>query len=415
MSTIDITAHNVPTYKAITQCRACGSQQLTPIVSFGLYPISDFLDPEIPHREAPLNLVMCENCTLTQLKDTATQELLYTRHYWYKSGISSEMRSHLGELARTIQANIPFKAHDIFLDIGSNDGTFLRSITSPCIKVGVDPATNLREEGKQGLNTHICDFWNFEAYNREVKKPAKVITAFGMLYDLDDPNTFIADVSKALDPEGVFIAQLMTLRDMLFANDMGNICHEHLEFYTIRSLSLLLRKYGMEIYDIERNSVNGASTRFYICKHGYMPRTKRAVDEIKNEPLNGVYSTEHIWKVFDTWKRNRDRVEDLIRNLVDGGMSVIGYGASTKGNTLIKFFGLNRLIREIADANPEKHGKFPAGTAIKIISKEEFRQKNPDYALVLPYAFIEEFKHEERDWYSKGGRFIVPLPIVHMV
>ena len=214
-------------------------------------------------------MVICDNCTLLQLKHTAPQELLYARYYWYKSGVTVTMNKALRDITSKVEIMFDLKEGDVVLDIGSNDGTLLRSYSVPgLITIGVEPADNLLEEGKQGLTYHIHDFWNHEAYEKTIQKKAKIITAIGMFYDMEDPNQFIADVEKVLCDDGVFISQLMCLKNMLDSNDVGNICHEHLEYYSFKSLEYLFNRNSLQIFDVEINNVNGGSYRVYAKKMG---------------------------------------------------------------------------------------------------------------------------------------------------
>ena len=87
-----------------------------------------------------------------------------------------------------------------------------------------------------------------------------------MFYDLEDPNKFIRDAAKSLHDEGIFVAQLMCLKSMIEKNDIGNICHEHIEFYSLKSLKYLFENNGLEIFKIEENEINGGSYRIYCRK-----------------------------------------------------------------------------------------------------------------------------------------------------
>ena len=117
------------------------------------------------------------------------------------------MKKALRDITAKVEKMFDLQKGDIVLDIGSNDGSLLRTYTVPgLITVGVEPADNLEEEGKQGLSHHIHDFWNYGVYEKTMRKKAKIITAIGMFYDMEDPNDFIADWAKALTEDGVFIA-----------------------------------------------------------------------------------------------------------------------------------------------------------------------------------------------------------------
>ena len=407
-------------YLTRTTCRVCDSPRLETLYSLGELYVSNFVGKDESGPKAPLEMVLCENCTLVQLRHTAPQDFMYTRFYWYRSGVTDTMKKALRDITEKIEKMMRLKKGDVVLDIGSNDGTLLRTYrTKGLVRAGVEPATNLEEEGRRGLNYFISDFWNADSYQQTVPKKAAVITAIGMFYDMEDPKQFIRDAAAVLREDGVFIAQLMCLKNMLDTNDVGNICHEHLEYYSLSALEYLFDKNNFEIIDIEHNEVNGGSYRIYARLKGS-----------KVKPLSGAAERLSFYKEaerklnakqahLDFFRRveaNKDRCVEFIRSETAQGKKVWVYGASTKGNTILQYFGLDhRLIAGASERSPEKWGKVTIGTQIPIVSEEDARRARPDYFLVLPYAFFDEFYEREKQWRLRGGKFLVPLPKFRVV
>ncbi len=421
----------------ILNCRVCNSDKLEARFSLGAQLVSDFPTKEQLYSkdrlQVPINLVQCANCTLLQQEYTASQDFMYTRHYWYRSGMTQTMKSALSDIAYSAIKRVVLDPGDIVLDIGSNDGTLLRSYPNcGIVRVGVEPATNLQEEGSKGIDLLINDFWSKESYVNalleeykkggctELQRPlAKIITAIGMFYDLPDPNQFIADIANVLHPDGIFIAQLMCAKQMYQLKDVGNLAHEHLEFYTLTSLGYLLGKHGLRIVDIEENNVNGGSYRLYI-KHITPDNTPStlALNEGMSRVVNAHLIEHNELRLQDraTWLsffqdvcRNRDECVRFIEGERRKGYSIYVYGASTKGNVILQFYGLGeRLIEGACDKSIEKIGRYTAN-GIPIVDETTAR-KYSNYFFVLPYTFIDEFMRREYDWASKGGKFIVPLP-----
>jgi NDP-4-keto-2,6-dideoxyhexose 3-C-methyltransferase len=387
-------------------CRLCGSNQLEEAFSLGDQYINDFVEKEkvTSGIKAPLDLVMCKQCSLIQLQHTAPQELLYSRHYWYRSGVTQTMRDGLKNVASSIENMMNLRANDVVLDIGANDGTLLASFEVPdLIKVGCEPANNLIEELSRHTKYVMHDFWGSDRYNKLANQwrigKARVITALGMFYDLDDPNSFIKDVQKTLTDDGIFVAQLMCLASMLKKNDLGNICHEHIEYYSFASLKFMFEKNGLEIFKIEENAINGGSYRIF-ARH----LDKGSID------FNEDCSIADLQRFKSRIDDNRDKCVNFIKGEVEKGKTVYVYGASTKGNVILQYYGLDyKLITAAAERSPEKWGKYTIGTGIPIVSEEEARKAQPDYFLVLPWAFFDEFYEREMDWRRKGGKFILPL------
>jgi hypothetical protein len=298
------------------------------------------------------------------------------------------------------------KKNDFILDIGANDGTLLKYFKEKKINtIGCEPAKNLHKQLEKNCDFVLKDFWSFEAFskltkeNKILKKP-KLITAIGMFYDLENPGKFISDAAKCLDDDGIFIAQLMCLNSMIEKNDLGNICHEHLEFYSYKSLKYLFENNGFKIFKIEENNINGGSYRIFCKKN-----LKKSIAYKEKTTLKNIY------KFFSIVEQNKFTTVNFIKKEVEKKKKVFLYGASTKGNTLLQYYKLNNnLIPFAAERSPEKWGKYTIGTGIKIISEEQARKMKPDYYFVMPYAFISEFKKREKKWLKGGGKFILPYP-----
>ncbi len=405
-----------------TKCRTCSSKNIIPILSLGNQYVSDFYDsPEHEKDSIPLELVLCDpkkdGCGLLQLKHTTPRERLY-RKYWYRSGINQTMKDALADITQKVESLIKLESDDIVVDIGSNDSTLLRTYKTPQLElVGFEPAKNLIEYSKIEKGTIINDFFNYESFKKKYEeKKAKVITAISMFYDLDDPNMFVKDIKNCLDNDGICVIQMNYLVSMLNLKAFDNIGHEHLEYYSLFSLENLLKRNGLESFDIELNELNGGSFRVYI-KHvnvkinSFDGAEKRLVNARKIEEEMSLNSLEPYTDFANQINKLKEQTHNFISQEVDKGKNVYIYGASTRGNTLLQYYGLDhKLIEKAAERNPDKWGKYIVGTAIPIISETQAREENPDYFLVLPWAFIKEFQTREIEFLRKGGKFIVPLP-----
>ena len=230
---------SIPKTFKINACRLCKNIKLIKIFSYGNIFVSNFVEKKNIKKgiKAPLDLIYCKKCKLLQLNHSAPQEIMYKKFYWYRSGVTNTMRVALNEIAQVIKKMKILKKNDTILDIGANDGTFLSYFNKKKYnRIGCEPAKNLQNVLKKNCDYVLNDFWEAKKLEKILKKKSlkkpKVITAIGMFYDLENPSKFISDASKVLDHNGVFIAQLMCLDSMLKKNDLGNICHEHLEFYS---------------------------------------------------------------------------------------------------------------------------------------------------------------------------------------
>jgi SAM-dependent methyltransferase len=412
-------------------CRLCGSRSLTPIVDLGAQMlasafVSETNSDRVPLRKVPLELVRCnpeldeKACGLVQLRHSFPADLMYA-DYWYMSGVNQTMRDALAQISERASELANLKAGEIVVDIGCNDGTLLHSYRVQGLdKVGFDPAQNFLE-GMKDEFLRVPTYFNAASY-RAVRGPkkAKAVTSIAMFYDLEDPNQFTAEVAEVLDDQGVWILQMADLPNMLRHNMFDNICHEHLCYYHLAPLEALFKRHGLQLADVEMNFVNGSSYRLYIRKAAGPAPTKAARDRIAKLRFDEFNLAMDTNLPFDTFKKNIERNKhDLLFFLNQAkqqGKKVFVYGASTKGNVLLQYCGIDTsLVPFAADRNPKKWGAKTLGTDIPIISEDEARAKQPDYFLVLPYHFLDEMLVREKAFLDRGGKFIVPVPSVKLV
>jgi len=407
-----------------TTCRVCGGS-LEHVLSLGDHYVSNFLPPgESDGIRAPLELALCRHCHLLQLKHTVPAEDLY-RNYWYRSGTNKTMRDALADIAHKAERLMHLREGEAVLDIGCNDGTLLASYETKAYKIGFDPAENLAPLARKAADKVIAEFFESEAFFSDFDLPAhrpKIVTSIAMFYDLEDPKKFVADVKAVIEPDGLWVVQMSYLLLMLKQNAFDNICHEHLEYYSLQSFDYLLKLYDFEIVDVELNNVNGGSFRVYIRNQGadktafadptYRGLAKERVRMLQEHEMKLRLDDSRIYEEFATWvERIKGDVVSFIKEQVGCGKKVYAYGASTKGNTLLQYFGLDSsLITAAADRNPDKWGRVTVGTHIPIVSEEDARAANPDLMLVLPWHFIDEFQAREKNYLLSGGKFVLPLP-----
>ncbi len=386
----------------ISKCRSCHSTRLTEVLNLGNQYLSDFVAPDSQKPlKYPLELVLCGECTLLQLKHTTPPSELYTERYGYRSGVNEAIREDLGDVVESIV----YMSDSTVVDIGANDGTLLSNYPRHLIRIGFEPVTKYADECKKHADIAINDYFSKEAYDKLNYGKADIITAISMFYDLDDPNKFVADMRDILDDDGVIIIQQNYLVNMLQNHAYDNIVHEHLEYYSLTSLEHLLNRHYLKVVDVEENTINGGSFRVYV-KH-MTPLEKMRVKE-KQFKLDST-STYLLWGMQINLLRKK--LYKFVKGQVDKGKTVYCYAASTRGSTLLQACNLdNTLITAAVERNPEKFGKIMASTGIPIISEEQARKYKPDFMLVLPWFFVDGFIEREKEYLKQGGKFIIPLP-----
>jgi len=395
------------------------------LFSLGNLYVSDFIkDGEEPRggRE-PLNLVLDETGSLRL--DSATDPSKMYGKYWYRSGINPTMTNELKSIVESSLKSVKVIDDDLFLDIACNDGTLLKFVPDNMIKVGVDPADDsYTKQSRQFADLIIQDYFNAKSYksSKYGDKKAKIITVIAMFYDLENPLSFLKDLYEIMDDEGILIIQMSYTPLMLNQLAFDNICHEHIYYYNLTSIVNLLSKVNMHVVDCQLNDINGGSFRIYIRKDKSDVNAFRTAPfrDVADYRVGSILSIENDMKIttpepylkfYEKILELREKTVIFIKNIKSQGKSVWGYGASTKGNTLLQWFGLDHtLIDGIAERSPFKFGLKTVGTNIPIYSEDEMRKAKPDYVLILPWHFINEFCQRERKYLADGGKFIVPCP-----
>lgn len=417
--------------RLVTACRSCRSNDLINILSLGEQGLSDFVETSNDENvvKYPLELVLCQNCNLLQMRHSVPPYKLYTERYGYRSGINQTMHTELSNITEQAEKIASLKPDDIVVDIGCNDGTLLSCYkTSGLIRVGFDPVTTFAKYFRKTLaNAKVSkyklfsDFFSGAPFLKQFgKKRAKIVTAISMFYDLDDPNKFLEDVKEILHPDGFFIIQQNYLVGMLAQYAFDNIVHEHLEYYSMESLENLLRRHDLEVFDVKQTDVNGGSFRTFIKFKSSKINSRsgfKRVSEIRNLEKRFSLGSKQIYLDFaDRVNEIRSSLKRFVKSEVKKGKKIYIYGASTRGNTLIQACSLDyRFIKAASERNKDKWGKKIASTGIPIISEEQARKDHPDYFLVLPWFFRQEFLEREKEYLISGGKMIFPLPRLEIV
>lgn len=395
------------------------------LFSLGELYVSDFLKPnELPRgNKTKLNLLMTDDGNV-RLESTAAKDLMWGR-YWYRSGINSTMKNELKNIVGSILNVYKLKQNDLWVDIASNDGSLLSCIPNNILKVGIDPADDsFKKEAMVHADLIIQDYFSAQVFKKSKfgKYKAKIITSIAMFYDLEYPVQFIQDINEVLDDNGLWVMQLSYTPLMLKQLAFDNILQEHAYYYSLFNLKYLLESNGFKIMDVQLNDINGGSFRVYVMKQKaniklFATQPYRDICNFRIDSLLAYEKTLKLDKI-KTWKdfykkinKLKEQTVSFIKQAKSEGKNIYGYGASSKGNTLLQYFGLdNTLIDYIAERSQYKFGLKTVGTNIPICSEEEMRKAKPDYLLVLPWHFINEFVEREKEYLDNGGIMIVPCP-----
>lgn len=398
---------------------------LEQLFSIGELYVSDFLKKEEEPKGPPCELILGfdPESKAVQLMKQPDASLMWGSMYYYRSSVNPAMREALGDLAGKTCKSIPEKTEKkVYLDIASNDGYLLSTVDrEKYIRVGIDPSDYPEASDKDNVDVNIKEYFSAKAFKDAGFEKASRISCAACFYDVDNPVEFLQDAHDILEDDGLFTLQVSYTPANIMQTELGVICHEHLSYYNLTSLKWMTDKVGFVIKDVELNNVNGGSIRLYLQKdnapENYLTPADRDICKIRVESLllweeqAGFNSPETYKDFYNQILKLKKETVEFIQKAKSDGKVIWGYGASTKGNTLLQMFGLDHtLIDGIAEKQEFKWGRRTIGTNIPIYSEDDMRKTQPDYLLILPWFFRDTFIEREQNYLQKGGKMIFPAP-----
>jgi NDP-4-keto-2,6-dideoxyhexose 3-C-methyltransferase len=402
-----------------TECRVCGNRTLLPVLDLGNQALTGIFPrpgEEVP--VAPLQLVRCgpAGCGLVQLRHTADLSLMYGVHYGYRSSIRPFMVNHLSRKVEQLTGLVDLTPGDLVLDIGSNDATLLKAYPAGITRVGVDPTGEKWREFYPDDVDLIADFFTGAAFaERYGDRRAKIVTSIAMFYDLPDPLGFMTEVRDVLAADGVWMIEMSYLLPLLQTPAYDAVCHEHLEYYSLRQIEWMAARAGLTLTSAEITDVNGGSLCVTLVKDAARHAVDTAsIERVRCREAGLALATDAPYEHFT---RRVHAHRDALRSFLDAsraaGKLTLGYGASTKGNVILQYCDITvDDLPCIGEVSVEKHGSRTPGSNIPIVSEEDAKARRPDQLLVLPWVHRGGFVEREQEFVARGGRLVFPLPSI---
>lgn len=400
----------------IETCRVCGSSELVDLLNLGaqcltgVFPKKNEIDPPLE----PLVLTSCATCGLVQLAHNFDPNLMYGDNYGYRSGLNNSMVKHLKNKADYLINFLNLKTDHKILDIGSNDGTFLSFFEETQVKrFGCDPTIEKFEKFYSPNIIQVADFFP----NNKICQPGhkfQLVTSIAMFYDLENPVSFVKSIADILDKDGIWHFEQSYLPTMINQKAFDTICHEHLEYYTLKNIKNILDKAGLHIIDANLNDINGGSIAITAAhQKSNFPISDQVRRLCESEE---DFTIENLATFENEIKQHCQKIVEALSTFTNKGSEIWAIGASTKGNVLLQYCGLDSsLIKGIAEINPDKFGRVTPGTRIPIFPEADLIGRPDVVALVLPWHFKESIVKAQNAFLQNGGRLIFPLPELLLV
>ena len=403
-----------------TSCRVCGSASVLEVLNLGDQPhCNSLLRPQDLDRAEPrfpLRFGICEVCTTAQIDYTVPKETMF-QEYLYVSGTTRALTEHFRESAERLRAAAGLGDGDLVVDIGSNDGTWLRQFQALGLRaLGVEPARNLAAAALEAGVPTINRFFDEDAADAILSQEAapRLVTAAGVFFHLEELHSATAGVAKLCQAGAVFCVQAIYLGGMLENTAFDQIYHEHLTYWRLGSFEKLLSQYGLEVFSVSHHPIHGGTMEYLVGIEGARPIDSSVTSLREREQAAGLDRVEAYQRFADrVWTIQRE-LRECIDAYVSAGKTVYAFGAPAKGATLLNSFGLSSDLIELAvERNPLKVGMVIPGARIPIV--EEGTVPDPDAYLMLPWNFLDEFIARKQSYLDGGGAFIVPIPEVRVI
>lgn len=399
----------------VDRCQLCDGAELTPILFLGYLPPVNLMptigQPPAEQPSYPAQLLRCPRCQLVQLGLIVDPKILFPPEYPYTSGTTRILRENFSELAQEARALVSLSPQDLVVDIGSNDGTLLSNFITEQRVFGIEPAEVGELANARGIPTRIA-FFNREvaATVRAEHGPARLVTATNVFAHMEDIHAVLDAIVSLLDNDGVFVSESHYLVSLIETLQYDTIYHEHLRYYSLASLTYLLKMHGLSVMHAKRIPTHGGSIRVYAVRTGARA-AQPTVEAMRRDEDAFNLSSETLSEFRRRVVVSKLELHALLLDLKRRGQRIYGVGAPSRASTLINYVGLDEGIVEcvVEVKGSHKIGKYVPGTLIPVVEESRLFEQQPEYALLLSWHIADELAPTLA---QKGyrGAFIVPLP-----
>jgi SAM-dependent methyltransferase len=377
-------------------------------LSLGLSPLANNLldSKNSKFKQYPLELVYCKNCTNIQLSTVVPPQLMFDE-YLYVSSTSKNFINHFENFANKIAKELKLKNSSLVIDIGSNDGVFLKPLKNLGIQIlGIDPARNIVKIANSRKLKTILGYLNKNLVEKILKdyKKADLVTAFNVFAHNDNLHEMIDNIEKLLKPRGSFIFEVQYIVDNIEDELIDNIYHEHVNYWSVTALKKFFENHKLFMYKVEHIDTHGGSIRVYCSKNSSELIHKSVASFISKEKKFGIHNIKKLYEFNENVNFKKKKSLQKIENFKNNKEVLIGYGAPAKATTLLNFYNItSKDINFVIDDNPLKNKKFIPGTGIQILNKDSVAEKKIYKIIVLAWNFYDSIVNKNQSIYLNSS------------
>ncbi len=396
------------------KCRICESKNLDLVFDLGNQPWGNnflTLDKIGKEKKYPLELLYCNNCSLSQLSYTVQKEVMFSDHT-YLSGMTSSLANHFKDVANLLNKRFNEKNEKKnILDLGSNDGTFLKQFNSLGWDVlGVESSKKISKiANKNGIKT-LNKFFNYKVAE-EINQKFDFINASGVFFHLEELHSFTQGVKKLLSKNGIFIVQFLYMKQIIKNVAFDQIYHEHLLYYNLKTLDHLLSIYDLEIFDANLSEIHGGQMNAFVAHKSSRKKTKNYLKILDEEIKENANSKSSYIKFEKNSRLLKEKNLLFFEKALQSNKKIFGLGAPVKGNTLINYFGITKkMMPKLLEINPLRKNLYAPGSHIPVVMEDEEKEL-PNIYYVLAWNFKEEILKKNSKLIDKGIEFYFPIEV----
>jgi SAM-dependent methyltransferase len=399
-------------------CRGCGAALDAELVDLGMSPLANSYVPldaaNAMERFFPLHVLVCRQCLLVQLGELATPDEIFG-DYAYFSSWSSSWLDHARRFVDLAIDRFALDEGSLVVELASNDGYLLRWLVERGIPVlGVEPAANVAQVARDAGIPTIAEFFGVRlAEELAAERKADLVVANNVLAHVPDLHDFVGGIATLLAEDGWVSLEFPHLLRLMADVQYDTIYHEHFSYFSLHALLPVLAAHGLHAVDVTELSTHGGSLRLLLAHEAAAParRTGEVERVLAAEAAAGLTTLEGYLAFGDQVAASKRAALRTLLDLKDQGLSIAGYGAPAKGNTLLNYCGIGPdLVDFTVDANPVKQHTLLPGSHIPVLAPEALRERKPDIVWLLPWNLRDELEEQlayVRDW---GARFLVLQP-----